>query len=272
VAVDITVIVSAYDNARALDFTLLALRLQTVLPAEVIVAEDSEFSQVAEVVARHAAAAPFALRHLRQTDDGFRKCLILNRAIAAAASPFLVFTDADCLPRADLVAQYTHLARPGRFISGGSHVNLPASFHQQHLQPEMVSSQQVFKRGFLAMQGIAVPWSRLLPSGALPRLLDRLSPRDAFVGNNSGAWREDLLRVAGFDEAMGYGAEDINLGLRLNHAGVRGQRARHSLVCLHLDHPRSYRHEAVVQANRRWNQTLAHTRTTLPRQSMLLKT
>ena len=267
---DITVIVSAYDNARALDLTLLALRVQSLLPAEVIVAEDSEFPQVAEVVARHAALAPFALHHLRQADQGFRKCLVLNRAIAAAHANFLLFTDADCVPRADLVAQYGRLAQPGRFVSGGSHVNLPASFHQRHLQPEMVSSQKVFDRGFLAVQGVAVPGSRLLPGGVLPRLLDLLSPRDAFVGNNSGAWRDDLLRVAGFDEAMGYGAEDMNLGLRLNHAGVRGLRARHSLVCLHLDHPRSYRHEAVVQANRQWNQALARTSTTLPRQSLLL--
>ena len=46
----ITVVVSAYDNWRALDFTLLGFRVQTRPPDELIVAEDSEFPQVAEVV------------------------------------------------------------------------------------------------------------------------------------------------------------------------------------------------------------------------------
>ncbi len=266
----IGVVVSAYDNARALDFTLLAYRVQTRQPDELIVAEDSEFPAVAEVVSRHRAAASFPIRHLHQPDEGFRKCRILNAAIAAAGSDFLVFTDADVLPRADVLATYARLARPGGFVAGASHVNLPQRFHAQVLQPAWVEDQRVFDRRFLAEHGVTTPWSRLLRAGPLARVLDRLTPRDAFVGNHSGAWRSDLLRVAGFDEAMGYGSEDRNLGLRLNHAGVRGLRARHSLVCLHLDHARSWRHEEVAAANRAWNRQLASTGVTLPRQSLLL--
>ena len=266
----IGVVVSAYDNWRALDFTLLAYRCQQRQPDELIVAEDSQFPEVAAVVARHAALARFPLHHVCHADDGFRKCRILNRAIAAARSELLVFTDADCVPRADLLATHARLARRGRFVAAGSHVNLPAAFHGQQLRPEMIEDQSLFSRQFLADHGVATPWSRLLPGGALARLLDRLSPRDAFVGNNAAAWRSDLLRVAGFDEAMGYGAEDRNLGLRLNHAGVHGLRARHSLVCLHLDHARSWAHAEVAAANREWNRQLATTRDTLPRRSLLL--
>jgi hypothetical protein len=266
----ISVVVSAYDNWRALDFTLLGYRLQTRPPAELIVAEDSEFPQVADVVGRHAALARFPIRHLRHADLGFRKCLILNRAIAEATSPFLVFTDADCIPRADLLATYERLARPGRFVAAGSHVNLPESFHATRLTAAQIGDQRLFDRDYLALQGVEVRRTRLLKPGLLPGLLDTLTPRNAFVGNNSGAYRADLLRVAGFDEAMGYGAEDSNLGIRLNHANVYGFRARHSLVCLHLDHPRSYRHEDEVAANRAWNRQIAKTATTLPRQSLLL--
>ncbi len=266
----IGVIVSAYDNWRALDITLHAYRRQSLLPQELIVAEDSEFDAVADVVRRHAAEARFPIHHVRHADQGFRKCLILNRAIARASSDFLVITDADCVPRADVIATYRRLAAPGRFVSAGSHVNLPGAFHATQLTPDMIDDQRLFDARFLHRQGIETPPLRLLPPGWRPRLLDRLSPRNAFVGNHSGAWRADLLRVGGFDEAMGYGAEDTNLGIRLNHAGVRGRRARHSLVCLHLDHPRSYRHDDEVKANQAFNRTLAGTRATLPRRSVLL--
>jgi cellulose synthase/poly-beta-1,6-N-acetylglucosamine synthase-like glycosyltransferase len=270
VAQRIGVIVSAYDNARALDFTLLGYRMQTELPHELIVAEDSEFDAVAAVVQRHRALAAFPIHHLRQADQGFRKCRILNRAIGdAEKSDFLVFTDADCVPRADVLATFSRLLRPGRFVAGGSHVNLPPAFHHDRLSAAMIESQTVFDAAFLRREGVSLPALRLLRAGPLPRLLDALTPRDAFVGNLSGAWRSDLLRVAGFDEAMGYGAEDRNLGIRLNHAGVHGVRARHSLVCLHLDHPRSYKHDDEVARNQAFNRQLAATRAVLPRQSLL---
>lgn len=267
----LSVVVSAYDNWRSLDATLLGYRLQTRAPDELILAEDSTFPAVAEVVARHAAQAPFPLRHLHQTDEGFRKCLVLNRAIAAAQGDALLFTDADCLPRADLLQQVERCLRPGRFVSAGSHIDLPASFHQHTLRAEMITDQRVFDPTFLAAHGVRAPRLRLLRAGWLPRLLDRLTPRDAFVGNCSAAWRADLLRVGGFDEVMGYGAEDRNLGIRLNHAGVRGLRARHSLVLLHLGHPRSYSRAAEVRANQDWNRQLAGTGQTLPRRSVLLQ-
>jgi cellulose synthase/poly-beta-1,6-N-acetylglucosamine synthase-like glycosyltransferase len=267
----IAVIVSAYDNARALDFTLLAYRLQSEAPAELIVAEDSEFDAVAEVIERHRPLAAFPIRHVRQPDQGFRKCRILNRAIAEARSDFLVFTDADCVPRADVLAAFARLARPGRFVAAGSHVNLPPAFHLERLTAAMIESQAIFDAAFLRRAGVRVPALRLLPGGPLAQTLDVLTLRNAFVGNLSGAWRADLLRVGGFDEAMGYGAEDRNLGIRLNHAGVRGFRARHSLVCLHLDHPRSYKHDDEMARNQAFNRSLAASRSTvLPRESLLL--
>jgi cellulose synthase/poly-beta-1,6-N-acetylglucosamine synthase-like glycosyltransferase len=267
----IGVIVSAYNNTRALDFTLLGYRLQTRAPDEVIVAEDSEFDAVADVVEHHRRQAAFEIRHVRHPDQGFRKCRILNRAIAQARSDFLVFTDADCVPRADVLTTFARLVGSGRFVAGGSHVNLPPAFHTEQLTAEMIESQSVFDAVFLRRAGVQVPALRLLPNGLLPRVLDALTPRNAFVGNLSGAWRADLLRVGGFDEAMGYGAEDRNLGIRLNHAGIRGLRARHSLVCLHLDHPRSYKHDDEVARNQAFNRSLAASRAVLPRESLLVK-
>ena len=49
------------------------LTLPARQPDELIVAEDSQFPEVAAVVARHAALARFPLRHVRHADDG-RKC------------------------------------------------------------------------------------------------------------------------------------------------------------------------------------------------------
>lgn len=271
--VRIGVVISAYNNWDALRATLRGYARQTRVPDEVWVAEDSEFPEVRKTVSDARPEMPCFLGHLTQPDEGFRKCRILNQAIGASGADYLVFTDADCVPRADVVATFADQARRGEFLSAGSHLNLPQHLHGPGLRPEWIEDQRLFDPHWLRAQGVRLSALRLLPPAgpgrAWAQVLDRLSPRNAFVGNLSGAWRADLLQVAGFDEAMSYGAEDRNLGIRLNHAGVRGRRLRHTLVCLHLEHARSWKHDGQVRENQRWNAALS-AQVTLPRQSVLL--
>ena len=50
----------------------------------------------------------------------------------------------------------------------------------------------------------------------LADFLERISPvKKVWNGCNSGGWRSDLLKVNGFDESMKYGAEDVEMGVRL---------------------------------------------------------
>ena len=261
----ITVVVSCYSNHRALDRTLLGFRCQTRAPVELWVAEDSEFEAVAAVVERHRALAPWPIRHITQRNHGYRKPIMMNRAFAAAQGDFVVFTDADCVPRSDLLDAYARLARPGTFLAGGSHLSIPEAFHREHLTDEMIVSQRLFDPAWLRAQGIGLSRWRLTRSRPLARLLDRLTPRDSLNGANTGAWRRDILSVGGYDETMGYGGEDRNFGYRMNNAGIRGVRARHSLVWLHLDHPRGYVDQDVKRANLEWNRVVRRERHVWPR-------
>ena len=54
---------------------------------------------------------------------------------------------------------------------------------------------------------------------------------------NLAAWRDDLVRVNGLDEAYsGWGLEDSDLVVRLLHAGVAHKSARYAAPVLHLWH------------------------------------
>lgn len=265
----ITVVVSAYNNWAALDRTLLGLRCQTRAPLEVFVAEDSGFEEVAAVVAKHRALAPWPIRHLTQVNRGYRKPIMMNRAFGESAGDFIVFTDADCLPRADLLATYARLARPGCFLAGGSHLSIPEAFHRERLTDTMIVSQQVFDHAWLRDQGITLSRWRLTRSPLLARTLNVLTARNALNGANTGAWRTDILKVGGYDETMGYGGEDRNFGYRMNNAGVHGIRIRHSLVWLHLDHKRGYVDPAIKQANLDWNREVKRRRLVMPRATSL---
>lgn len=265
----ITVVVSAYNNWLALDRTLLGLRCQTLVPLEVFVAEDSGFDEVAAMVAKHRALAPWPIRHLTQVNQGYRKPIMMNRAFGEASGEFVVFTDADCVPRNDLLAAYARLARPGCFLAGGSHLSIPEAFHRERLTDAMIVSQQVFDADWLQTQGIVLSRWRLTRSRPLARALDLVTARNSLNGANTGAWRADILKVGGYDETMGYGGEDRNFGYRMNNAGIRGVRARHSLVWLHLDHKRGYIDPAMKQANLQWNLEVRRRRLIRPRETSL---
>jgi GT2 family glycosyltransferase len=261
----ISVVVSAYDNWLALDRTLLGFRCQTLAPVELWVAEDSRFDEVAAVVAKHRALAPWPIRHITQVNRGFRKPVMMNRAFRDACGDFVVCTDADCVPRDDLLETYARLAKPGTFVAGGSHLSVPEAFHRERLTDAAIESQQLFDPDWLRAQGLELPRSRLTRSRPLARVLDRLTARDSLNGANTGVWRADILKVGGYDEAMGYGGEDRNFGYRLNNAGVRGVRARHSLVWVHLDHRRGYVDPAIKLANLEWNREVRRRRLVWPR-------
>jgi GT2 family glycosyltransferase len=261
----ISVVVSAYDNWLALDRTLLGFRCQTLAPVELWVAEDSRFDEVAAVVAKHRALAGWPIRHITQVNRGFRKPVMMNRAFRDACGDFVVCTDADCVPRDDLLETYARLAKPGTFVAGGSHLSVPEAFHRERLTDAAIESQQLFDPDWLRAQGLELPRSRLTRSRPLARVLDRLTARDSLNGANTGVWRADILKVGGYDEAMGYGGEDRNFGYRLNNAGVRGVRARHSLVWVHLDHRRGYVDPAIKLANLEWNREVRRRRLVWPR-------
>ena len=82
------------------------------------------------------------------------------------------------------------------------------------------------------------------------KLLDRLPlTRPTWNGGNASAWRSDLIVVNGYDERMGHGGLDRELGERLVNYGLRPVSIRHQAVCIHLEHGRGYAAENILRAN-----------------------
>ena len=73
--------------------------------------------------------------------------------------------------------------------------------------------------------------------------------RASFNNCNSSAWKSDLLAINGYDERMLYGGPDRELGSRLENYKVSGKQVRHTVLCLHLDHPRGYKTKESLDRN-----------------------
>lgn len=236
------IVVSTHANPAALELCLLALSRQTLGGFGVCVAEDGQDAETAAVVARRAGDLPGGLRHVTQPHEGFRKNRILNAAIGSSRADYLLFVDGDCLAAPGFAARHVGLAREGRFVTGGV-VRLPEPL-ERGPGAEQVLSGEVFGWPWLRSRGVR-GLRPYLKSGAFAgwsaSLLERLTPVEpTWNGGNSSGWRKDLVAVNGFDESLGYGGEDVELGFRLNRLGVKGRHARYSAVLVHLPHPRPY--------------------------------
>ena len=247
----LSVVVTTYNQPEWLEKVLWGFEAQTFREFEFLLADDGSDDRTKALLARVVPQLGYPVRHVWQPHQGFRKCTILNEAIARSEGEYLFFTDGDCIPRPDLLAVHAANARRGAFISGG------------YLKLPMETSQAITREDILA--GRATDYSWLLAHGTsrskrlkrmkwgpvMARVLDALTTtRATFNGHNSSVCRDDLILVNGFDERLEWGGLDRELGERLENAGIAGRQFRHRALVVHLDHGRGYKRPEAMARNR----------------------
>lgn len=246
------VVFTTYNRPHDLARVLAGYARQTFPHFEIVIADDGSDGETRACIEAARRTWKLNIRHVWQEDIGFRKCRILNRAIAETPADYLIFTDGDCIPHPEFVAGHVGLARPGHFVSGGC-VRL-GSQATNSVTPDVVLLGKVFDKKWLLERGETSANLRKLLFSSPPwhNLFNSITTtRPTWNGHNSSTWREEVLAVNGFDERLGYGGLDREFGERLERCGMRGIQARYTLICLHLDHPRPYRAREIMDANRR---------------------
>ncbi|MCC6610645.1 MAG: glycosyltransferase family 2 protein [Burkholderiales bacterium] len=238
----IAVIVTTYNRPDALAAVLEGYLAQSDPDFELIVADDGSGPETRAVVEAFAAHARFSLRHVWQEDAGFRAAAIRNKALAGTEAEYVIFTDGDCIPAPDFVAQHRRLAEPGWFLSA-NRVLLSERFTPEVLAGRLAVHRWGLRRWLRAW--VRRDINRWLPLVRLPDAAARKRGAARWEGAktcNLSAWRSDLARVNGLDERYsGWGLEDSDLVIRLLHAGVRHKSARFAASVFHLWHPENDR-------------------------------
>ena len=236
-----SVIFTTYNSPAWLEKVLWGFFAQTYQDFEIIIADDGSRDETRQLIERMSAVSPMPMRHIWQADDGFQKSRILNKAIAASQGEYLIFTDGDCIPREDFVAEHLRHAEDGCYLSGG-YFKLPLDISKAITQ-EDVNSRRVFSPDWLRQCGMAMgmikAW-KLTLHGPLGDLLNHLPVKASWNGHNSSCHKKWAIAVNGFDENMQYGGQDAEFGRRLRHLGVKAKRIRYSTICVHLEHGHGY--------------------------------
>jgi len=246
-----TVIISTYNQPQWLEKVLWGFEQQTHTDFELVIADDGSTIATKQLIQQFQDHSILSIIHVWQEDQGFQKTKILNKAIAASQGDYLIFTDGDCIPRADFVATHVQHRKKGYFLSGG-YFKLPMTISKA-IAREHIQKQLCFDAKWLLAQGLRKTFklNKLTARGFKARFLNSYTPTKAtWDGNNASGWRDAIVAVNGFDERMQYGGEDRELGERLMNRGVKGIQIRYSAITLHLEHARGYVTDQMLQKNK----------------------
>jgi glycosyltransferase involved in cell wall biosynthesis len=250
-AFSLSVIFSTYNSIQWLEKVLWGFECQSYANFEIIIADDGSDEKTRIFIEQYMKGSRLSIKHVWQEDKGFRKCIILNKAIRASHGDYLIFTDGDCIPRRDFVENHRINAKVGYFLSGGD-FKLPKSCSDTITQLDVISGD-AFNHGWLVTRGYPKKGKklRLTAKGIFAKLCNKLIPTaKTWNGHNASGWKDDIIAVNGFDERMQYGGEDCEMGDRLKFSGIKVKRIRYTAVCVHLDHARGYVDEDMRIRNR----------------------
>jgi len=228
-----TLLIPTYNWPEALALVLKSVERQTVLPDEVMIADDGSGESTRKVIEQFQQHFPVPLHHEWQPDQGFQKTLIVNKALAKAKGAYIIQSDGDVLLHRHFVEDHLDFAEPNSFVAG-TRVILDKAF-----------SQEVLEKGILSIPLFAKGKKNFFNGIRSKRLRNLMESRYKntekniyyIKGCNMAFWLKDFIKVNGYNESItGWGKEDSELSIRLYNAQVQKRYLKFGAIVYHLWH------------------------------------
>ena len=222
-------LISTYNWNEALTLVLNSLKIQTVLPTEVLIADDGSRPETKQLIDKFAAELPIPVKHFWHEDLGFRKSKILNKAVAKTNCEYIIQIDGDCIMHPKFVEDHLKFASENQYLYGT----------RSGLKKEALS--YIFKDNIYRFNCFSKNLSKRTRAIHCLFLAKNNKPHTSFSsqfrGCNVSFWRKDFIEVNGYNEDFeGWGREDSDLVIRMNNKGVLALRLRYAGIVYHIYH------------------------------------
>ena len=224
--------ITTYNSETALRCLFDSIMRQSTMPDEIIIADDGSTDSTPQLIEELRKRFPGNIKHIWQENLGYRRSKILNKAIAAAESDYIVTIDNDVLLHPQFVADHKANAEKGYYACG----------RRSFIKEEYAD---IIKRGEITkipglFSGMLIRPRRAFRFPLLGRLC-RSRHANSFhqmMGSNTAFWKSDFIAVNGFEEEfVGWGPEDKELCLRFNNIGIKRRTLQYCAIQYHLNHP-----------------------------------
>ncbi len=223
-------LISTYNWEAALDLVLQSVQLQTVLPDEILIADDGSRESTRELIQNWQKKSKVLIKHFWQEDNGFRKTIIMNAAIMGTDAEYIIQIDGDIILDENFIKDHI-TNRKKDFFLNGSRALISES-----------NTKKILDNGKLNMKEVSKNVKNKINATRAPAL-SFFFRKDHYKSNNVKGcnfsfWKKDFINVNGYNNDMnGWGHEDIELAARLINLGLKQRRLKMSAVCYHLYHP-----------------------------------
>lgn len=234
----LTLIVSTYNWPEALELCLKSILQQTVMPDEVIIADDGSTHATEVLIKQYQQLFTVPLIHVWQEDTGFQLSKIRNKAIAKASKSYIVQIDGDLILEKHFIADHLAFSQTGTFVSG-TRIQMSSALSTKLLTEQRIDVS-IFSKGITNISnGLRIPVLRDF-------FAKRYKSADiTYVrGCNMAFWKTDLVKVNGYNEAfIGWGREDSELAVRLSNSGIKRRILKFGAAVFHIYHPEAQRQQ-----------------------------
>ncbi len=222
----VSLLISTYNWPSALDLCLKSVLVQTKLPDEIVIADDGSKDETRELIASFQKISPIPIVHVWHEDLGFRKSLILNRALAVVSGEYIIQVDGDVILNRHFIDDHLSVAAKGCFIRGTR-----ASVSEEESKRLLVDKS-------ISLTPFSKGVNHRLNAIRLPFAISRKEADGGKVkGCNMAFWKDDVLAVNGYNnDLQGWGHEDEELSWRLVNSGVTKKIVKMHAVVYHIFH------------------------------------
>ena len=236
-----SLIVATYNWPEALDLCLLSIKRQTVIPLEVIIADDGSGNETRELIQKFQADFPVPLIHVWHEDLGFRKAIVLNKAVKAASGVYIIQVDGDVVLNKHFVEDHLSLAEKGTFVRGTRAHLAFAELDKAYRNKK--TGFNYFSRGIIhRFNSIRLPLLAFL-------LEKKHNNSNSVRGSNLAYWKSDYVLINGYNnDLQGWGHEDEELAARFINNSILKKAVKFKAVQFHLQHELSSREQESLHS------------------------
>ena len=228
--ISVDILISTYNWPKALENILLSLLQQTRLPNNILIADDGSGYETQLLIDKYRRLFNIPIEHIWQEDKGFRKTLVLNKAMKYAVSDYIIQIDGDIILNKNFIKDHVQNAIKKTFVQGCRTI-LNQSRTNEVLENKTCFNFKFFSPGIKnRLNAMRIPF------------LSKVIKTDPYCSKNIKAcnlafWREDYVAVNGYDNLFyGWGYEDDEFAARLINYGVKKRRLKLAAICYHLNH------------------------------------
>ena len=228
----VSILISTYNWHNALELSLSSLLIQTVLPNEIIIADDGSTEATRILIHEFQKKTTIPIIHCWQEDNGFRLSLARNNALAVCNYSYVIQIDGDIICHKNFIEDHLFYSQKGIFLCG-RRCELRTNDTKKTLENKALSiSQETLKTVKLYYK----KRNKFFFSFFRFQFINNLI-HTGIQGCNMSYWLEDALAINGYNNNIeGWGKEDNEFILRLSRYGLKRKTLKFGAIAYHLEH------------------------------------